>query len=414
MRQYEMFNKKQFESLYMDLKGDAELKDILAVRLAEEGISGAEADRVIHGVIHNVAACETMKNALSEDAAATFEAFLQDSRKMNGYDRKVLLHQLYFGLKLYQDPELAKKRLNGASADALFRAYYAEQGENPAVTEEVLENRIRELVAGYRISPAAMRVFAWELQTGKNMLVTSEAMGEEGYRLKCLAAMDLYLRNQGRMTVEEATAAACSSVDLQAAADASSCGMLTDDVLKLVLRLAALGIALYGAFFFFDGILKTPLVNGTMDEMMNRYDLTGEVSKKMFGHMGEETLIREKAKLETVMKQFWNAFQSDRGLRIKKEQEWAFALWAAAGAVVGFSGKLADMAGCLSAKRQYVRNAAEARAAEALNAAANRAEAENKTADARKADVQRQEDARRQAYEQEQEEKNRQRMKVFG
>jgi len=415
MSNFEMYNKKQFDSLYRDLQEDMELKDILAVRLAEQGISRVEADKVIHAVLHNVAAYETVENALSEDASAAFEAFLQDSKRMNGYDRKVLLHQLYFGLKLYQDPELAEKRMNGASVDALFRDYYAQQGENPAVTEEMLENGIRELVSGYRISPAAMRAFAWDLQHGKDMLVTSEAMGEQGYRLKCLATMDLYLRNQGRMTVEEATATACSSVDLQAAADASSRGMLTDDTLRLILCLAALGVALYGAHYFFTGDLRTPLVNRVLVDEIERYDLPGFLAEEVFA---DAAMIPEKADIGAALGDFHHMIRRERADRIADEKIIAGFLWAVSGVIAVCSKSFAAMAGRLTAKHQFVRNAEELRSAEALHAAAERAEAEDKAAAARKTEEQtreQQNEARRQAFEQEQEKaKNASRMRVFG
>lgn len=247
-----LYQNESFATLYRNLSSNQGMMQVMCQMQTGHGIHEHKALANADEMVRLVVLRQNFNELLSEDAEGILEEFLKTSHRMGGYDRKVLLHQLYFGLKMYQHPEMLKELSEGASKEQMFRSYYAKCGDDPAITCEVLESEIRRLMGDYHISADMMRVVAQKLEKGQDMLATAAALGENGLRFQCITAMDLYLRNQDTMTMAEAANVACTHVGLEAAADAAGRGMLSRKRTQKLLLAAALGGILFGlAMWFF-------------------------------------------------------------------------------------------------------------------------------------------------------------------
>ena len=243
--QMELFNKGEFEMLYQNFAGDQDLMAVLAQMQTSHGIHGRKAWENADAMIRLVAAHESLSAMITDDAMDALDNFLNHSQCMTGYDRKVMLHQLYFGLKLYQDDTLMERVKEGATESQLFREYFTRWGEDPSVTDQMLESDIREMMSRYHISPKAMKAIASRMEKNQDMLASASALGQDGQRFKCIVAMDLYLRGNGTMTMDEAVSTACTNVELGAVADAVSRGRITEERAKKIIAVVAICCILF-------------------------------------------------------------------------------------------------------------------------------------------------------------------------
>lgn len=337
--QMELFTKGEFADLYRNIREDEGMMAVMSQMQKPYGISDRKAYENSDAVIRLVAAHENLSNMLSEDALEVLDTFLKDSEKMSGYDRKVLLHQLYFGLKVCQDEALIEQVKEGTGESALFREYYNRCGEDPTITAEMLEEDIRKLMGNYRISPEAMRVIVRQMEKSQDLRATASALGREGMRFKCLVAMDLYLRNQDTMTVDQAVNIACTNVQLQAAADGVSRGLITEERAKKIFFAVAVACVLCS--------VALALYAPQIIDLVLYADAIGEIE-------AVHALVAKHTFVTTV-------------------KEWFFV---GGMAVTLISDKVAEWIGRIAANRTYVRSSAEANTAEAMEMMIDRMEAE--------------------------------------
>ena len=204
--EYVLYSKQEFMEIYREISSDKGLLTALVDMQTKAGINERKAYETANELIGEVARFECTKELVQEETTAVLDDFLKCARNLQGYDRKVILHQMAFGLELYSDPAMLDKIKEGSTPDELFRAYYAAHGEDPALTEEVLEKNIRRKMEQFRLSPGALRTIAWKLGQSQEVLATAAALGEHHLRFQCVAAMDLYLRTADTISVADAVA----------------------------------------------------------------------------------------------------------------------------------------------------------------------------------------------------------------
>ena len=372
MTEFAMFDKEGFAVLYREMREDEGLMTTLSQMQIKRGIPERKAFENANDMIRLVAEHEHLENMLCEDAEATLDQFLHASNKMSSYDRKVLLHQLYFGLKLYQDPELVDQLQDGVSMEKLFHDYYTRWGEDPSLTEALLEEKVRALIADHHISPQAMRVIARRLKRNANTLATSAALGEHGQRFKCVTAMELYLRNQDKLTMEEAVTAACTGVQTEALADAVSSGQIADDIAMKILLAAFTAALLTGIILTF----ATPAIANAMDGLAA--DTAAEAVRNIFSS-DAYIIATEGVRHETNNAVFQAVFSSPRPQavvdRVKRLYRLADGFMIGSLVIGAVSEKASELVGRMVAKRKFVRSDKAFLAAEAMNAMADRAAA---------------------------------------
>ena len=340
-----LFTKKDFIALYRKLHSDDGMMAVLRRMQEPCGISDYKAKENADMLIQLVAAHENAVNMLSDDALDVLDAFLNDPSTKSCCDRKTLLQQLHFGLKFYEDEELIKKMAQGTSESDLFREYYARRDEDPTFTEAKLEEEIRGMMGNYRISPTAMRKIVRQMEKSQDLRATAAELGEEGMRFKAVAAMDLYLRNQGTMTMEEAVHIACTNVELQAVADGVSQGLITEERARKILAVLCLLCIITVIVLTFQVTELTSLIDYTRANIMSHAD-----------------------------HHFLKSLRTEREINLLLRRE--FILGGCTLSVVG--NKVAEWMGQFAAKRTFVRTAEEATTAVAMEAMCNRMESSTK------------------------------------
>lgn len=349
-----LFTKNEFAALYENLNSDRDLMDVLSKMQVEHGIHERKAYENADALIRMVAERENLCSMLSEDAAQVLDTFLNESDRMTGYDRKIQLQKLAFGLKLYQDNALLDKLKEGADYGQLFHEYYTENEKDSSVTCETLEEDVRNLMANYHISSKAMRHFVKRLEEGEGLVATSAALGQEGLRFKCVAAMDLYLRNQKTMTVEDAVNTACADVEIQAVADAVAKGQLTEERALKIISIAVSAAIILGIVL----LLARPLLMEAMTSALTDPFWIGNVANLGAGMEGAVTAT---------------------GMITGKMVKTANTLLIGGTVVSWISELVAQWMGELSAKRCFRRHMKESEAVKALNQMADHVEAKEKT-----------------------------------
>ena len=82
----------------------------------------------------------------------------------------------------------------------------------------------------------------FKLVRGADYSAAAAAFGRDGYELKCLTAMHMYLSNPG-MSIEQAAMNACYGVDFQAVCDAVNIGRVTASSASCILLVSAVPFA---------------------------------------------------------------------------------------------------------------------------------------------------------------------------
>ena len=226
--------------------------DALVKMQTEQGIDENTAKSNALRCMAAVAGREAVYEEISEDAMASMDRFFEKLAGKDEAERLQALHRIYFGLTIHSKPDSA-----GFAGDVelMFQHYLAQEtgSENPPSAAE-MEDRIRQALQQYHISPAAMKMLAHKLKKTDGCMATAMALGENGRNLKCLMTMDLWLNNQGTMSMEEAANVACTNADYQAVADAVNKGYIARDVAMKILKVVAITALVVGVFSMLGGL----------------------------------------------------------------------------------------------------------------------------------------------------------------
>lgn len=322
-----LFTKDEFSNLYRMLDEDKGLMKALVEMQAGHGITERKAYENADQLIRLVVQRENLSILLSEDSRKALNEVFAFLGGLDQEAHMMQLHRLSFGLKLYQDPQLQEKLKEGQSVADLFKAHCSSISEGEAVTQEQLEEDIRARMGSNHVSAHAMRAIAKSIAEGQSLLTTGAALGEDGMRFKCLVAMDLYLRSDKKMTMEEAMLSACHNVEIQAVADAVACGQIAEKQAKELLDVI-FGVTAISWFVLALAMPHLGLAAAATAQLVSLKELLLGVS-----FMG--SMITE---------------------------------------------PVAELVGRIAAKRCYARHIQESKAAQALEAMADRAEGQKATA----------------------------------
>lgn len=262
--EYVLYSKQEFTEIYREISSDQGLLTVLVEMQTKTGVHEMKAYETARTLLGEVARFECTKGMVQDDITAVIDDFLQGARNLQGYDRKIVLHQMDFGLGLYSDPALLEQLKEGATADELFQAYYAAHGEDPALTKAVLETRIRRKMEQFRLFPGALRSIAGKLGRSREALATAAALGEHHLRFRCVAAMDLYLRTPDTISVADAVTLAATHGEVEAVADAVARGQMAADTAAKIIAVVCLTALVLGGL----SLLSVHLIPGALGTVM--------------------------------------------------------------------------------------------------------------------------------------------------
>lgn len=250
------FTPERCQEIYRRMAEAAAGKDLLACLVAmqqEQGIGQAEAEANARRCMEAVAIHTSLTEALSENTMAVADKFFARLAKLPRERQMDALYQILFGLTIHSDPAAEAAMARGDTPEALYGAW--REAADPDRTAEELQEQIRQALAQYRLTPGLLRRLTKQMQGGTGCLAAAEALGEGGRNLKCLIAMDLWLRNRDSLTLECAAAQAATGVETQAVADALRRGVIARDVAKKILVILACAIMFFAILFCTTGLL---------------------------------------------------------------------------------------------------------------------------------------------------------------
>ena len=191
---------------------------------------------------------EEMAEALAEDISYAADCYFDTlQNQMDDASMHRTLQEVAFGLDIFRDRTLAIQSQRYADAGALF--------ENTDIpyqhfSTEELKTDIRKKLNSFHLSAAEMERLLQALQKGKSPAAAAAAKGKENHDLKCISALELYMNHADEITPECAAYIACTTVEMEAIADAVHKGMLTEKVASALIWLAILAGILVIAYYF--------------------------------------------------------------------------------------------------------------------------------------------------------------------
>lgn len=335
---FNFFNRTFHQDIYqgmVDTRENQELVETLTRMQTAAGIRREDAAAMAGLCIAAVTSCENVRQEISGDAMAVMNDLLAEAEKCGDCD--LILHKLYFGLAVYPDYVTEE---NVISADELFWRYYNEnKGEK---TAEELKEAVREALGNYSLSPDVLRAMAMKMEASGDYLATAAALGEGGISFKCIAAMELYLKNRETMTIHDAANIACAGTEIQAAADAVGQGMITRETAKKILIVAGITLAVVGlGIMIYNAGSAAALAKaaaGVADHVMALPEVFAEFATTVTA-TGEAATVVTSA--ETIRKTVYQPL-----IKAAERKELIGGIVAVAGAAaVGVSKKTADLIG---------------------------------------------------------------------
>lgn len=239
-----VFNRVSAENAHQT-DTDGFLRDTLIIMQTDKGISKetaqAAADECILAVLTYNKVVEDAKN----DASGTMRGFLNSLSQLSDEDRLMILNQIDFGLKVGRKSSLLKELNEDAElAESVFEK--ESMSEDIEKTEASILNRVMQ----YGISKDTVELFTKEVKKKGNYYVCIEDFTRNDFYIKSLATMEIYLQSEGEKTMLAAAGEACTSVEVQAVADAVNQGVINREKAKkiiIALAVAAIVIAVIAA-----------------------------------------------------------------------------------------------------------------------------------------------------------------------
>ncbi len=165
---------------------------------------------------------ENVEDAMEKVFKTLAESDLEPEKRVD------IMNQMLFGFELFGDEEKLAQLKNGVSGESLYRAQCNDAPDYSANAELRLKSELMNKATNLRLSPSALKRMSNSLCYSDDYVAAAARWGASSYELKCVVAMDLYLRNN--ITIDEAAMNASVYVDLGDIAD----GVRVGDVAEVI------------------------------------------------------------------------------------------------------------------------------------------------------------------------------------
>lgn len=217
------------EELYMwmsqmNITDNARQSLILLAEESDKGLSSEECAQLADQILLAVGRYELLHEQMESDAGGAMRQFLDSLNDLDVKERIDIMDQLFFGLRCAEDERLFQLISAENGGDALYRKMRGAPDYSPGKEEE-LRSKLIQKAGSMRVCPGLYKKLGEQVKKNGNCAASAAAFGREGYMLKCVTAMELYLNGESAMSPDEAVALACTSVDLEAVGDAVNRGL---------------------------------------------------------------------------------------------------------------------------------------------------------------------------------------------
>lgn len=181
-------------------------------------------------IIAEVESYENVRNEIQENVSETMQKVFDSLSPLELNERIDIMNQMLFGFELCSNEKELEKLKNGISGESLYHMENDKTITYSDRTELLLRHKLIEKAASLRLSPAALKRMSNSLCYTDDYVTTAATLGADSRSLKCVVAMDLYLRNHNQVSIDEAALNACMYADIGAIADAVRVGEIAETV----------------------------------------------------------------------------------------------------------------------------------------------------------------------------------------
>ena len=268
-------NVKENKSLFNELVAMAERCDDLPYdprRVAQDIM-----DQVEHYETHWEHVSDTQK--ISGNVDSIIHGMFDKISGLEIEERMEILRQMLLGFSLFVGEEEGQEQ------------EWTDPAQYPAEAELELQNKLKKRIHHLKISPAALKRMKKGILKNDNYVATAAAFRRDGYTLKCITAMDMYLTEieNGEDNIPELAALnACMYVDLEAIADGARVGGCFEAVASALIGVLLIVVGLCAI----DLILKANTVGDIVLITLSGMGLiglisdTGQFFSRQVGYLG--------------------------------------------------------------------------------------------------------------------------------
>ncbi|MBQ4504772.1 MAG: hypothetical protein II983_03785 [Firmicutes bacterium] len=175
--------------------------------------------------------------------------------------------------------------------------------------ERTLQNQLKTKIHHLRISPAGLKRMKKSLLKDENYVATAAALRNDGYALKCIVAMDMYLteiKNFEDNIPEKAALNACMYVDLEAIADGARVGGCFETVASVLVIVLLITVCICAIDLLLKAKTISDIVLITLSGLglIELTDKMGDVLIRQIGHLAVIGTHLIKKGVETVVEGF--------------------------------------------------------------------------------------------------------------
>ncbi|MBQ8028530.1 MAG: hypothetical protein IJ262_03885 [Clostridia bacterium] len=233
MEKYCVFSSETYKKFYKNITSDKELFEVLKAMPADYEVTVEDAEALAEKFMAATANYEYVRDcALDENAMAAIEDCIETLSRKTQFTKTEILHRMNCGLSLSDDSE---KLGSLCSSEEVFQQYMKTQGKTQVSEEELME-LLKEKLSHIGLASDHLRDYAKRMNKTKDPLASSVVLGKNGYKFRCIAAMDIYLSNKD-LSVEEAVCMASTQADLQAVASAVRHGEVSEKYAQKLIKI---------------------------------------------------------------------------------------------------------------------------------------------------------------------------------
>lgn len=246
-----IFSSADYKYFYKSITSDENLFKVLTKMGEEHNLPTADAEDRAKELMEAVANYQYVRNSVFDNRAMeTLEDYLETCGSSR-FDKLHILHQINFGLSLYDGNDAVSLIRKDTNGNELFTQYMKKEGDR-IDSEEELKDSIKENMSHICLSSHHLRQYAQSLKTSDNVLASSKVLSKEGYKYKCIVSMQIYLKNE-EFNLKEAVVTACREADIQAIANAVRIGEASQEYANKFINFIVKAGCLVGVFFLLAG-----------------------------------------------------------------------------------------------------------------------------------------------------------------
>lgn len=212
MNTISVFNTEKYRAFYEAITSEDNLAARLAAMPKKYGVQVEDIEALVEECMNAVSEYEYARNLAHDGEILSALEDILNNCGSTIYERMHILHQINFGLS-HNAKETVEISRDCSKISERFNDYMAEDAESPA-SEDELKKNILDRMSDICLSKKELSVFITQIALKGDMLDITTDLSMSSYEIKCVAAMDEYLRgNYESMAL--AACEVCKEKDLQ-------------------------------------------------------------------------------------------------------------------------------------------------------------------------------------------------------